>query len=229
MLKPIGCLGGTFNPPHTAHFLLAHAALEQLSLGACWLIPAAQPWQKTGVLPAAHRLEMLRHACADDYLNWQASAHTKAYPISVNQIEIDNTLSKTIHTLKALRLTHPETPLVWIMGSDQLCNLATWYEWQSLLDYAHIAVAQRANHTVKPNALPPPVRDFYLQHLTESSNWRNHLNGCFIPLNLPAAATSSSAIRAAIANGVHAADLTELHPSVSKYIHAHRFYIKDAS
>lgn len=57
---PIGCFGGTFNPPHTAHFALVHSAREQLNLSKVLMIPAGQPWQKPQVLPAKLRVDMLR-------------------------------------------------------------------------------------------------------------------------------------------------------------------------
>ena len=62
--RKIGLLGGTFDPPHLAHLILAQTALEQLKLHTVWFLPAFLPPHKRGrkITPFAHRLRMVRLA-----------------------------------------------------------------------------------------------------------------------------------------------------------------------
>ncbi|MGL4768231.1 MAG: nicotinate (nicotinamide) nucleotide adenylyltransferase [Formosimonas sp.] len=225
MNPPIGCYGGTFNPPHIAHFALAHAACAQLNLAQVRLIPAGQPWQKPQVLPAAQRVAMLQHALHDDAALWSSHA---PYPLTLDTIEADLTqASYTIDTLKTLRARHPATPLVWIMGSDQLTNLHTWRDWSDLLNYAHIAVAQRAGHEVDNRTLPAALQQIYNAQLRpDVTQCHARLAGYFMPFTLPALHISSSAIRQAIANGQSPLHIKELHSSVAAYIDQNLLYRK---
>ena len=224
LTPPIGCFGGTFNPPHRAHFALAHAACEQLHLSELLMIPAGQPWQKPQVLPAAQRLAMLRAAMTDD-----EHAHFELgtpYPLSIETLEIDlPQASYTIDTLRTLRARLPDSPLVWIMGSDQLRNLTTWRNWGHLLDLAHIAVVQRAGAEVMAADLPAPLNERYAECLCMDDGWRESLHGCFIPFEFAPIAVSSSHIRAAIAAGQAADSLSALSPSVAHYITQHQLYV----
>lgn len=226
MNAPIGLFGSSFNPPHLAHFALLHAAREQLTLSTIQAVPAGQPWQKPHVIAAAHRVAMVKAALVDDAQNWAIQANTP-YPITLNSIEAERSQpSYTVDTLEQLRRSHPNTPLVWIMGSDQLSNLATWHRWTELLHLCHIAVAQRAGHEVLPEHLNEPLKTYYLTHLSHSEEWRQHLNGYFVRFSLPKMQVSSSAIRAALQSIEPEDDavLSQLSPSVAAYIQQHHLY-----
>lgn len=232
--QPIGCFGGTFNPPHHGHFELARAAFHALNLAHVYLYPSGQPVQKPHVLPAAHRLAMLELALADDELSHpecllvkaDASQNRADYALSIDAFEIEQDApSFTIHTLRRLRGVLPHTPIVWVMGSDQLRNLTTWFEWQHLLDVAHIAVAQRAGEEVSPHSLPAPLAQTYADHVVHDDAWRNRLHGAFIPFNMPPIAVSSTQIRAAIASGQAAQNMSALSPAVAHHITTHHLYL----
>lgn len=123
---------------------------------------------------------MLRAAMTDD-----EHAHFELgtpYPLSIETLEIDQPqASYTIDTLRTLRARLPDSPLVWIMGSDQLRNLTTWRDWVHLLDLAHIAVVQRAGAEVMAADLPAPLNERYAECLCVDDGWRESLHGCFIP------------------------------------------------
>lgn len=188
------------------------------------LIPSGQPWQKPHVLPATQRLTMLQLAMQDDQALW-AAKHTSSYPLLIDALELNKSeVSYTINTLRDLRLAHPNTPLVWVMGSDQLNNLHTWHDWESLLDYAHIAVAQRDGHATLADNDAPAVQKMRAQESHEQPHWQSQLSGQLIPFTLPPSPISSSFIRHAIASGQDPRSIPELSPSVAKHIHQHQLY-----
>lgn len=141
---PVGILGGSFDPIHRGHLQLAHDAREQLGLAEVRLLPAGQPWQKQGLSPAAQRARMVALAIEDEP------------GLVLDTREIDRPgPSYTIDTLRELRAElGPSRPLVLILGGDQWANLASWRQWQSLAEFAHLAVAMR---NAEPLATSPEV------------------------------------------------------------------------
>jgi nicotinate-nucleotide adenylyltransferase len=120
----IGLLGGSFNPIHMGHLILAQSALEAFDLAQVWFIPAAQPPHKgTGaVLPAAHRLAMVEAAIEGD---WR---------YEVNQLELLRPgPSYAIDTVRELRECYPAEDLCFIIGSDTLTELHLWKDINDLL------------------------------------------------------------------------------------------------
>lgn len=223
-MSPVGCFGGTFNPPHRGHFELAHAACSELNLSQLLLIPAGQPWQKPQVLPATQRLEMLQLAVEDD--KNERFQHDKPYVLTIDPLEINQLqASYTIDTLRKLRARWPDTPLVWVMGSDQLTNLTTWHNWDQLLDVTHLAIAQRAGSEVSTAQLPSPLAQLYADKVSLDHSWRHRTHGAFIPFHMTPIAVSSSQIRAAIATHEPALEIAALTPAVANYITNHHLYI----
>ena len=214
--------GGSFNPPHRAHFRIAHAALDAFAPACMQIIPSGQPWQKPHVAPAEHRLAMLRLAVVDDHADWSAHGqanHTSAYPITINPLEIERDQpSYTIDTVRTLRKSAPDTRFIWLIGSDQLANFHTWRDWRDILTYTHIAVAQRAGHEISYEQLSDPqLCDYYRQNHCDvtAPAWRQQRNGLFIEFPAPAIAASSTHIRAQIHAGQATPDITK---NVEKYI-----------
>jgi nicotinate-nucleotide adenylyltransferase len=120
----LGILGGTFDPPHIGHMLMAQDAMDSLSLDGVIFVPAGQPPHKDSatISPASHRLKMLRHASA-----WNPA-------FTVDDLEL-NAQGKTytIDTLQALRTKHPGAELFFLIGSDSLADLQGWMRIHELL------------------------------------------------------------------------------------------------
>jgi nicotinate-nucleotide adenylyltransferase len=133
----IGVYGGTFDPVHLAHLILAEEARCSLGLARLLLVPAAQPWRKShrAVSPAAHRLAMLRLAVADDPY------------FDVSTVEIDRGgPTYTVETLAALKAElGADADLVFILGEDALLDLPNWRDPAGILRLAYLGVAQRGD------------------------------------------------------------------------------------
>lgn len=130
----LGILGGTFDPPHIAHLVLAEEARWRLSLERVLFIPAGDPWRKEGrgITPAADRLEMTRLATADN----------PAFEVSALEVGRPGP-SFTAETLAALHAERPEDELFFIVGEDALRDLPNWHNPAEIIRLAWLAVAPR--------------------------------------------------------------------------------------
>jgi nicotinate-nucleotide adenylyltransferase len=130
----IGILGGTFNPPHMGHLVMAQEAFEQLDLDRVVLMPVAVPPHKeAGEDPgAAARVELCRLAVAGDER------------LAVSTLEVDRGgASFTADTLRELHDLEPEHDLTFIVGGDMAQSLPAWHEPEAVLALATLAVAER--------------------------------------------------------------------------------------
>jgi nicotinate-nucleotide adenylyltransferase len=134
MRQPLICFGGTFNPVHVGHLIIARAVAEQLGAKRVSLIPSAIPPHKAcpGVR-ADDRLEMLHLAVQGDEL------------FEVNRTELERPgPSYTVDTLKSLRRLHgPDVELVWVIGLDSLVELGTWRQASEVVELARVVTAVR--------------------------------------------------------------------------------------
>lgn len=134
-MASIGLLGGTFNPPHLGHLLMAQEAWSQLGLDRVELMPVHTPPHKEAVGDPGPevRLELCRLAVGDDPR------------LSVSAFEVERPgPSWTVATLAAIRETSPQDELTFIVGGDQAQALPTWREPQRVLELARLAVAERS-------------------------------------------------------------------------------------
>ena len=166
VVKKIGILGGTFDPPHIGHLKLASHFAKVLQLDELLLIPSGEPWQKgTGITPAEIRLQLTEAAGIDlarAFLYLQIPTQ-----IGVDRLEIDRAgPSYAIETAIALRERYgANVSLTWLMGADSLKQLPTWNSWEQLLDYMNFAVASRPNHELGA-ALSPIITQLLQAHQT---------------------------------------------------------------
>lgn len=127
-----GILGGTFDPPHLAHLVLATNARHDLQLDEVWFIPAGDPYRKhhRAVSPRQARLRMLQAAVAD--LSWAR--------ISTVELEREGP-TYTTDTLR--ELTSQGGDWWFILGSDALADLPHWRDPASIVDQVRLALARR--------------------------------------------------------------------------------------
>ncbi len=131
--RRVGVFGGTFDPPHVGHLLLAEFARESLGLSEVWFIPARVPPHKRGrpVTPAATRLRLLR-----------AALRGTGFRIDTQELRREGP-SYTVDTLESYRARDPRARLHLLLGADSLLELPTWREPARLVALARLAVAAR--------------------------------------------------------------------------------------
>lgn len=133
MAERLGIFGGSFNPVHLGHLIVAQDALEIMGLQRVIFLPAAQPPHKLPLLASAtDRLEMLRLAVADD----------PRFEVSSDEIDRGG-VSYTVDTLRRFRERYPDAALYFLIGGDSLLELHTWREIQTILQLAEIVTVGR--------------------------------------------------------------------------------------
>lgn len=133
MVRRVGLFGGTFDPPHIGHMVVAQDVLERLALDLLVVMPAARPPHRAAVLAAETRLDLMRRVCADD----------ERFRVSDLELCREGP-SYTVDTLRELRETLEPEALFLIMGSDQLRAFSTWRDPKEILQLATLAVMKRA-------------------------------------------------------------------------------------
>lgn len=145
--KRIGILGGTFNPIHYSHLILAVNAYDQYKLDEVLIIPAGQPPHKQNedIIAEEHRVKMIKLAIED-----------QPY-IRLSSIELNReTLSYTSVTLQELVDENPDTEYYFIMGADSMFQIETWNQPATIMRLANILVATR--YSVSDEILDEQIR-----------------------------------------------------------------------
>ena len=140
MAERLGILGGTFDPVHCGHLLLARYVLEALALDRVLFVPAAEPPHKSEVptLPG-HRWRMV---CA------AVEGHDR---LEASDLELRRPgVSYTVDTLRRLRDERPEAERFLIIGADNVPELDDWHDPEGILDLATVVAGTR----VESEALP---------------------------------------------------------------------------
>jgi nicotinate-nucleotide adenylyltransferase len=139
----VGVLGGTFNPIHLGHLVLAESFRERLALDRVLFVPAATPPHKAALgLAAAHH----RYAMAA-----LAVSGTPAFAVSDVEVRRSGP-SYSVDTLEALAGEWPGARLFFLMGSDTFLDLPTWRTPERLPTWATLAVGHRAGSGFDPEA-----------------------------------------------------------------------------
>ncbi|MUK87061.1 nicotinate-nucleotide adenylyltransferase [Ornithinibacillus sp. L9] len=137
-MRRIGILGGTFDPPHIGHLIIAEEVRNALNLEEIWFIPTYEPPHKEkAAMKVNMRLAMLRKA-----IEANSSFH-------INTIEIDRLgKSYTFDTMKALTQMHKDTEFYFIIGGDMVEYLPHWYKIDELQDMISFVGVKRPGHSL---------------------------------------------------------------------------------
>jgi len=196
----VGVLGGTFDPVHNGHLLVAEEARNQLNLAETLFVPAGQPCLKEDPISAAeHRVRMVRLAIAD----------RPYFELSTMEIERDGP-SYTVDTIAELQARRGgKDELFFVLGWGSLAELPRWREPARLVSMCHLVVAPRPG-------FPPP-------NLEEMESAIPGLSQRVIFLDKPETDVSASGIRERVARGL---SIDHLVPGpVEKYIRDQGLYI----
>ena len=138
-MKKLGILGGTFDPPHLGHMILAQSAREELELDKIIFIPAANQPHKLdkAVTDPDLRIQMVSIAIAGDER------------LAVSDIEIRREgLSYMSDTIREMHRAYPESKLILIIGGDNISDLETWKNPEAIFEWAEVAAALRPSAKV---------------------------------------------------------------------------------
>lgn len=177
--EKIGIMGGTFNPIHIGHLILAEQALDQYELDKILFMPSKKPPHKVNqpIESDYHRLELVKLAIEN---------HPR-FSISTMELEREG-MTYTVDTLKILTKQYPNKKFFFIVGGDSIFQLETWYKPEEIMKMTHILAASRYGITEKR------MID-QIQYLTET------YHGSIELLKIPIIDISSNMIRTSISQG----------------------------
>ena len=135
----VGLLGGSFNPAHDGHLHVAETALVELGLDQVWLLVSPQNPLKpiVGMAPLAQRLATLKAILGSNPR------------LIATDIERALGTTATVDTLAKLKRRFPNIRFVWIMGADNLLQMARWHRWTRLFQAVPVAILARAPYSWK--------------------------------------------------------------------------------
>jgi nicotinate-nucleotide adenylyltransferase len=192
----IGVLGGTFDPPHIGHLILAEQARHQLKLERIYWVPAGNPPHKQGmaITPALDRLEMVRLAIHDNAT------------FILSEVDISRPGPHfTVDMLDLIAQQNPGAELHFLLGGDSLRDLPSWHAPHRLIQRAWLVVMQRPDYAL--SALEPAIPGI-------SSRLKL--------VDTPLVSVSGSDIRQRVTNGYSIRYLVP--PAVGDYILRNRLY-----
>lgn len=195
----LGILGGTFDPPHNGHLLIATEAQKRLQLAQVLFIPAKLPPHKLDepISPLDMRVAMLERALRGK----------PSFVISMIEAQRPGP-SYTVDTLRALRRDlSPSAEIFFIMGMDSLQNFATWHQPTEIVKLCKLAVMKRPGFEVDLDALEQQVPG---------------VKASVVFIRAPEVDISASEIRERVRRGESLHDLVP--PAVAEYIRKHHLY-----
>ena len=199
----IGVLGGTFDPVHMGHLIIAEEVRARLDLDEVLFVPAGRPWLKlnnaNAISPAEHRLEMVRRAIADE----------PAFKLSTMEIDRPGP-SYTVDTMAELSgQTGAGGRLYFILGWDNLNQLPRWHQPSRLVELCRLVPVRRVGFA-------PPDLDALEAEVPG-------LSQSLVMLDTPQIEISASEIRQRVARGL---SIHKLVPEpVEKYIIENGLYL----
>ncbi len=141
----IGIMGGTFDPLHLGHLLVAEQAREQMALDEVWFMPSNQPPHKDHLPKASpqQRLDMVRIAIAN-HPNFKLS-----------ELEFERSgISYSVDSAVLLKERYPNDRFYWIIGADMVQYLPKWYKIQEMVSKVSFIGLDRPGYENSEQALP---------------------------------------------------------------------------
>ena len=184
--KPVGILGGTFDPVHLGHLRVCVELRELLGLDHVRLIPNRVPPHRDAPRASdAQRAQWISDASADEP------------GLLLDRRELDRDgASFTAETLAGLRDELGDTPIVCIMGQDAFDGLVTWHRWDEIPRFAHIVVVPRPGTSAGRLDLLPGVR------ITQNiDDLHQSPGGCLYAAQVTPLAISSTQVRRLLVQG----------------------------
>jgi nicotinate-nucleotide adenylyltransferase len=136
--RRVGLLGGTFDPPHVGHLVVAEVARVSLGLDEVRLLVAGRPWMKDTVTPARHRVAMAELAVADD----------DALVVDDRETRRDGP-TYTADTLAELHAEEPGTAWWFLLGADAAAQLPAWHRAPDALRLATFVAVTRPGYRLE--------------------------------------------------------------------------------
>jgi nicotinate-nucleotide adenylyltransferase len=199
-MKRIGIYGGTFDPVHLGHLVLAEQCREQCQLDEIWFVPAGVPPHKVDaeISSSQTRREMLELALA---------GHES---FRIQTLELDRPgLSFTVDTLQTFHDQRPDAELFLLLGADSVHDLPGWREPERILQLASVVAVNRGHQQIDLAAA--------VQHLGA------HAAGRVLPVEMPAIDLASRDLRQRVQAGKSIRYLVPR--AVEVYIAQHRLYV----
>jgi nicotinate-nucleotide adenylyltransferase len=133
----VGLFGGSFNPPHAGHALVAEIALRRLRLDQLWwIVTPGNPLKSASELaPLAERIDRSERLIHDPR-------------VKVTAFEAAHRIRYTADTLDLVKRRNPGVDFVWIMGADSLASFHRWQRWREIAATFPIAVVDRPGSTL---------------------------------------------------------------------------------
>lgn len=202
--KKVGILGGTFDPIHVAHLILAEQAWQQFKLDTVLIMPSGDPPHKKEreITSASHRVRMLQLAIEDN----------KHFKLSNVEVEREGT-TYTAETLTGLCRYNPDCNYYFIIGADSLFQLEQWRQPEIIMSHSILLVAVRGDYKM-------PQLEKRIDYLKEQYDAQIYL------LHTPDIMISSSLIREHVQRGESIRYLVP--KDVEKYIYQNKLYAKGA-
>jgi nicotinate-nucleotide adenylyltransferase len=196
----LGIFGGTFDPIHHGHLIVADELRYRLELDRVLFLPAGRPPHKTDqdITANEHRVNMLQTAIAGD----------PYFDISFVDIERDG-LSYTADSMREHQERYPEAEITFLMGQDSFRDLPYWYRPGELARLVKLGIALRPGIVVDTENIVHRVPE---------------LEGRFEIVTVPLIQIASSEIRRRVRENEPIR--YQVPPSIDSYIHQHGLYLK---
>ncbi|MBN8534369.1 MAG: nicotinate-nucleotide adenylyltransferase [Rhizobiales bacterium] len=140
----VGLFGGSFNPPHYGHLMLAQFAMRRLGLDQVWwLVTPGNPLKSVDELPTQQYRMAQCHALVG-----------RNRRMVITGIEAEIGTSYTEQTIRFLKRRCPQVRFVWLMGADNLAGFHRWKNWQDIAGNVPMAIIDRPGSTLKAASSP---------------------------------------------------------------------------